>query len=712
MAAPQWPTADKRKLIGSRQTRLDGPVKSTGRAKYADDINRPGMLFAKLVGSTHTSAGITNVDTSAADAMDRVVMTWVRQEVLEDGVEYDGQIIAAVCAETEEIARAAAKAIKITYEPREHQVTDLDKSLVEGRARGKDSGDVEAAFAAAKTVVSGTYGLPTITHCCLEPHGQASEMQGDDIMIWASTQNVSGYADRMDDAIGIPRANIKVDCQYMGGGFGSKFPHDIWGIICSTMTKETGKPVKLLLDRDMELKVAGNRPSAYADVKVGLDADGMISAVESFVWGTAGLGGYRGAADIPYVFEKVPNTKNAMQGIKTNRGNQRAWRAPGHPQAALITMGALEDAAAAAGIDALEFFMKNVELTDRPDVYREELQIAADMIGYKEKAHARGEGPANGSIKRGIGMSIHTWGGQGHPSACDVSIHPDGSVDLKQGTQDLGTGTRTVVSMVVADTFGIPIDGVKANIGNNSYPASGPSGGSTTVGGVSAASRLAATDALNKLLEKVAPELGTTADKLEAWDGKIQVMGDASKSMSWKDACALLGTNPITGHGENDPRASREMGLIDAGVGGAQMADVSVDIETGVVTINEVVAVQDCGLIIDMKTAESQVMGALIMGITSALFEECVYDAKTGKMLNADMEFYRLAGLKDIGDLKVHMMTGPGHDERGVIGLGEPPMISPAAAISNAVANAIGVRVPHLPLTPDRVLNALYGGQA
>jgi xanthine dehydrogenase YagR molybdenum-binding subunit len=170
----------------------------------------------------------------------------------------------------------------------------------------------------------------------------------------------------------------------------------------------------------------------------------------------------------------------------------------------------------------------------------------------------------------------------------------------------------------------------------------------------------------------------------------------------------LLGQTAITRQGEHPGGQQTE--LTGSTVGGVQIADVSVDIETGLVTMNEMVAVQDCGLIIDLKTAESQVYGAMIMGITYALFEECVYDRQTGRMLNPDMEFYRLAGLSDVGQLKVHMMTGPGYDDRGVIGLGEPPVISPGAAISNAVANAIGVRVPTLPVTPDRVLTALEAG--
>ena len=298
----------------------------------------------------------------------------------------------------------------------------------------------------------------------------------------------------------------------------------------------------------------------------------------------------------------------------------------------------------------------------------------------------------------------------GHGSECDVTINPDGSVEAKLGSQDLGTGTRTVINIVVAETLGLPLEAVKVQIGKSDYPGSGGSGGSTTVGGVSASSRLAATAALNALLEVAAPKLGAPADNLEASGGQILQTGKPDNKISWKDACALLGPSPITKRGVNTPGESQKMHLIDGGVGGAQIADVSVDMETGIVTVNEMVAVQDCGLIIDLKTAESQVYGGLIMGISYALFEEAVYDTRTGRMLNADMEFYRLAGIQDVGRLKVHMMTGRGYDERGVVGLGEPPVISPGAAIANAVTNAIGVRVPRLPLTPDRVIAALEKG--
>jgi xanthine dehydrogenase YagR molybdenum-binding subunit len=183
----------------------------------------------------------------------------------------------------------------------------------------------------------------------------------------------------------------------------------------------------------------------------------------------------------------------------------------------------------------------------------------------------------------------------------------------------------------------------------------------------------------------------------------IRVASAPSRRMSWKDACARLGTQPIEVVGKNPGPGD----LISSGVGGAMMADVSVDVETGIVKMNKMVCVQDCGLVISLKTAESQCYGAMIMGIATTLYEEKVMDPTTGRMLNPNMDFYRLAGIGDIGELVVHMMTGKGHDERGPVGLGEPPTVSPAAAISNAVANAIGVRVPFLPITPDRVVAAL-----
>jgi xanthine dehydrogenase YagR molybdenum-binding subunit len=569
-------------------------------------------------------------------------------------------------------------------------------------------GDAAKAFAEADTVSEGLYGAAVITHCCLESHGSISEWpEADKLFTHISTQNVSGIPGQMAEPLKIPAANIHVHQDHIGGGFGSKFSPDRWGIATAEISKKAGgKPVRIMLERDVELEVAGARPSAYARVKVGAKKDGTLVAWQSNSWGTGGPGG-GGMPPIPYVFN-VPNQSKSHTAIRTNQGPARAWRAPSHPQAAAITMCALEDLAAKLNMDPVEFFLKNIDLAKpRQEVYREELGIASDLIGWKQKWQPRGKN-RSGSIARGVGLSMHTWGGRGHNSDCDLTIHPDGSVEIKMGSQDLGTGTRTCILIVAADTLGIPMDQIKLLIGDSSYPVSGGSGGSTTIGGVSSSTRRAAVDARDALFAKVAPALNAQPDQLESVSGSVRVKSDSSRSLSWKDACSKIGAMPITTRGKN-PDRSKPPDLTNSGVGGVQMAEVVVDVETGIVQVKKMVAVQDCGLIIDLKTAESQVYGALIMGVSYALFEEKIMDPATGRMLNPNMQYYRLAGLNDIPELVVHMMTGKGYDERGVIGLGEPPVISPGAAISNAVANALGVRVPFIPLTPDRVLEALSG---
>jgi len=711
MADYKWPEEGKRTYIGKRISRIDGPDKVSGKAKYTFDLNRPGMLFAKILRSPYPHVKIKSIDTSAAEKMPGVKAVQIIQNVGAE-IHFVGDEIVGVAAVDEATAEDAARAIKVEYEKLPHfvQYQELDK-IPEANRRPpteEKKGDADKAMSEAEVIIEDTYGNEIITHCCLESHGSVTEWEGENnVLIHPSTQAVSDYGGQLATPLSIPAGNVRVKMDHVGGGFGSKFNPDRWDVEATKLSKKAGgKPVKMMLERDAELTVAGSRPSAFARVKVGATKDGRLTVWQSESWSTGGQQA-AGRPPYPYVFNAgIPNIYTKHHPIITNTGRQRAWRAPNHPQAALVTMSALEDLAAKLKMDPLDFFIKNIDLTGpRANVYKEELLKAAEMIEWKKLWRPRGEGAVGSTktVKRGLGLSLHTWGGGGHASECDVTIQPDGSVETRLGTQDLGTGTRTVLRIVTAETLGLPLEAINILIGDNRYSKSNGSGGSTTVGGISSSTRRASVDALNSLLEKVAPSMNTTADKLEAVGGKIQVIGDPSKSMTWKQACAKLGTQAITARGKQPGPET----LTQAGVGGVQMADVSVDLETGIVKMNNFVAVQDCGLIIDMKTAESQVNGAMIMGVCYALYEERIMDTTTGRVLNPNMEFYKLAGLADIGNFKVHMMTGKGYDERGVIGLGEPPTVSPGAAISNAVANAIGVRVGTIPLTPDRVLAAL-----
>ena len=705
-----WPPMEKRRVIGQRITRLDGIAKSTGKAKYNSDINPQGLLFGVLLTSPHAHCRVTSIDTSEAEKLPGVTAVRVINGAGKE-LQWQGQEIASIAATSEVIARDAARKIKVEYEILPHFVDEHDLTKAANRAKPAGevtTGDPEKAFQEADAVSEGSYGIPVITHCCLEPHGQTVQWKGDTVNYWPSTQNVSALGAELARSIKVPVTQVHTEMQYMGGGFGSKFPADVWGTECAELSKASGgKPVKLFLDRAQELMIAGNRPSVYGEIKVGAKKDGTLTVWQSKTWATGGIGGGNLNADqMPYVFRNVPNRRINHTAVSINAGSARAWRAPNNQQLSFITCSALEDLAAKLNMDPLEFFIRNTGLNPRGEVYKYQLEKGAEIIEWKKLWHARGDS-GKGPIKRGLGIGVNMWGGLGHDSKCKATINPDGSAVIDIGSQDLGVGTRTVIAQVAAETFGLPISAVKVNIGDSAYPPSGASGGSTTVGGVSASTRKASVNALNKLYEAVAPGLGTTADNLEAVDRRIQVKGNSAKSLTWQAACQKLGANKIEEMGENVGRTAPREGLISQGAAGIQMADVSVDIETGRVTLNKLVAVQDCGLVVNPKLAESQIYGACIMSTCAALMEERVMDQQIGKVLNADMEFYKLSGINDIGEIIVHLDLRPEMDKRGVIGLGEPPAIGGIASIANAVANAIGVRVPMVPVTPNRVLEAL-----
>jgi xanthine dehydrogenase YagR molybdenum-binding subunit len=705
-----WPPMDKRRVMGKPTKRVDGANKATGRAKYSSDFTQKDILFGALLTSPHAHARVTSVDTSEAEKVAGVTKVRV---IASPGTElmWAGQEVASVAAESEDIARDATRKIKVQYEVLPHLVREDD--LAKAGARAKPAGeqvkgDPDKAFQEADATVEGHYGIPVITHCCLEPHGNILEWKGDRIEFYPSTQNVSGIGGDLSNSLKIPASNIHVNMQYIGGAFGSKFATDLWGVEAARLSKDSGgRPVKLFLERPTELMIAGNRPSAYAKIKVAAKKDGTITAWQSESWSTGGIGG-GGSPPIPYVLD-IPNQRKNHTAVSTNCGGVRAWRAPNHQQACYLTYSVLDDLAAKLNMNPVEFLDKNAGLSARADVYREQLKKGAELIDWQKLWHPRGQS-GSGPMKRGLGVAMSTWGGGGHNSQCRTTIRPDGTVEVELCSQDLGTGTRTVITMVAAETLGLPLGAIKLSIGDSSLPPSGPSGGSTTVGGVSSSTRKSTVNALAKLLDAVAPSLGGAADQLEAVDGRIQVKGDPSKSLTWKAACQKLGVNKISEMGENNQR--NPGGLNSSGVGGVQMADVSVDTETGIVKINKAVAVQDVGLVINPTTAESQIYGGCIMGICAALMEERIMDPQTGSMLNSNMEFTKLAGIGDIGEIVVHLDIAPEHDKRGPVGLGEPAAIALITAIANATANAIGVRVPEIPLTPQRVLAALEGRNA
>jgi xanthine dehydrogenase YagR molybdenum-binding subunit len=703
-----WP-ATPRTVVSTRVKRLDGPDKVSGRAKYTFDVTRPGMVYGRAVRSPYPHARVVSIDFSAAERVPGFKASLVVRDPKDpktNVVMWQGDEIAAVAADTEEHAIDAARAVKVEYDVLP-AVISVDSALAGRAPEGvfpngnvrvgavQDTGDLAAGFKAAAFTLEQSYSTHVITHVCMESHGTLCEWDGDKLTAWVSTQGVNSARDNFAAGLGVPQTNVRVICQYMGGGFGSKLQLGPEGLICARLAKQAGVPVKLMLDRKEEHLVTGNRPSAAAKVRAGVSADGIITAYDAESWGTGGASSNAGVT-LPYIYV-IANRRRAHKDVYINTGNQRPMRAPGHPQASFLTEIMMDELADLVKMDPVQFRLKNLPPEAPNAMWGSYLKEGAEAFGWS-KRHPTGDSTP-GSIKTGMGVAICTWGGGGRgPSLAYCEIASDGGVIMRLGSQDIGTGQRTLVAMVTADALGLQPSQVTPEIGDTQYGVSGGSGGSTTAASTSPGIRIAALKALEALKEKVAPDLGVAADALVAEKGRIQVKDNPSKGLSWADACKRIGPQPITAQADWQP------GMTSATTSGVQFAEAKVDIKTGIVRVTRVLAIQDCGLVLNQLTAESQCYGGVIGSLNFALFEDRILDRRTGQMVNPNMEWYLLAGMSDIPQIDVRLKNMP---ERGVVGIGEPPTVPTAAAIALAVRNAIGVTVRSLPLTPAKILETL-----
>ncbi|MGE3190928.1 MAG: xanthine dehydrogenase family protein molybdopterin-binding subunit, partial [Vicinamibacterales bacterium] len=671
---PTYPWPAERRLLGTRVSRIDGPAKVSGRAKYSYDIQRPGMLYGRLLRSPHAHARVTAIDVSAASRAPGVKACFA---TIEPGqkVMYAGEEIAAVAATTEQQAADAVRLITVEWEVLPHLAT-VDQAMRPEAPRvfepanvragsAEEQGDLEAGFAAAAHVIEGVYGTQVQTHTSLETHGCVCEWDGDHLTAWVSTQAVHGTREGFAQGLRIPQANVRVITEYMGGGFGSKFGPDIQGLLCARLAKAAGAPVKLMLDRKEEHLATGNRPSAFARVRAGVAADGTLTAFDGESWGTGGAGAGSGFP-LPYIYQ-FPNRRRVHRDVYINAGQQRAMRAPGHPQGCFITEVLMDELADLVRLDPVAFRLKNLPDLAPNAMWRRYFPMAADRIGWSRR-HPTGD-PTPGPIKRGLGCSANRWGGAGRGTRAHCEINPDGSVVMRSGTQDIGTATRTLMAIIVAETLGLEVPDITIQLGDSNQPFSGGSGGSTTAASVSPAMRVTAGKARDALFERIAPALGVAPGELAVDVGRIRV-GATGRTVTWREACKMLGTEPVAVDGQ------WEAGLSASGTSGVQFAEVEVDIETGVTRVTRIVCVQDCGLVVDLKTAETQCYGGIISGVNYAVFEERVLDRNTATMVNPNMEWYLMAGQSDIPEIDVTLVDQP---ERGVIGIGEPPAVATAA---------------------------------
>lgn len=707
--APPWDANTQFRVVGSDLDRVDGLAKATGRAKYSADVTFPGLQQAMLLRSTIARGKLTGLELDAARKLPGISAVVALKEV-GNKLRFVGDPIAAVAGKDLNTVRDALEAIRVAFEQEDHvvdllQAKDAPK-LTDGEVDGPwpTDGEVDTALAAAQTTHTGTYRVEVQTHSSLEAHGGVAKWNGNDLEVWNSTQATFGVRGELARALqgkGLDVGSVTVHAEFVGGGFGSKFNAGVEALACCLLAREANAPVKLMLDRFEEHTCSGNRPSAVMQVRAGVDAQGTLVAWDWRSYGGCGFNGSGGSVAVPDHYLGAAKRRGSHQDLAADTDPARAMRAPGHPQGWFAAELFLDELAAKAGIDPLQFRLHN----DGTKIRQDQWAFGAAKFGWAE-ARARQNAPG-ARLLRGVGLASARWGALGstgqpaHGITC--RIHQDGTVESRSGAQDLGTGLKTVMAAITAEELGIDARLVKAMSGHTGDPSGPASGGSTTTPSLAPAIRHAAHLARLELLEIVARHLGVPLAEVACKDGKV---GAGTAMLPWAEACKLIGPNPIEVRGRRFDNYRQNP--FHRGVCGCQFAEVEVDSATGIVRVTRMLAVQDCGVVVAKKLAESQVLGAMIQGIGYALHEQRIMDPQSGRMLNGDFLRYKIPGPKDLPELECVMHTvHNGHSSVAAGGLGEPPSVAAPAAIANAVFHATGVPLRHLPITPDKVLAAL-----
>jgi xanthine dehydrogenase YagR molybdenum-binding subunit len=749
-------------VVGSPAPRADAPEKVTGRARYTADVQRPGMLHAAVLRAPLASGRVVLLDLLPALAIPGVRDAIARADApeLESGgvtlfdptVHYAGQPDAAVCADTLEAARAGVRAIRVSYEPAPHAISGAD-ALAPGapRVRGEDNrvrrsprvaerGDVERGLAEAEVTVTGEYRTPVALHCALEPHGAVAEWTGDGVTVWESTQGVFNTRADLAEAFGLTLSRVRVITDYMGGGFGAKNGASTNALIAVLLARRTGRPVSCLNDREGEQVDSGNRPATVQRVTLGARRDGRLTAIVLEAEVPLGIDGWlAGPGKIYHEMYGCPNVRTTQTFAYTNTGAMSSFRAPGHVEGAFGLERAMDLLARDIGMDPLALRLANYAAENEEkgraytakrldECYRQgAARFGWSGIGPGAKNVVRGRGgsgdrfPVGGPprddpdapaprLRRGVGMASQVWGGGGGPPAYAIlRLNGDGSADVLAGTQDLGTGTRTVLAQIAAEALGARLSDVRVILGDTERtPYAENSWGSLTVASVGPAVRMAAEDARAQLLDAAGGLLDADASALRARDGVIRAER-GGRSITIAEVAAALGSVMIIGRGSRGPNPDG----LSLSTFGAQFAEVEVDTETGVVRVLRIVAAHDSGRVINPLLAGSQLEGGILQGLGYALFEERVMDRALGLSLNPTLHDYKIPTMRDVPRIDAFCIdvADARANHTGAKGLGEPPIIPTAPAIANAVANALGVEVNELPLTPWRVLAALGAGQ-
>ena len=739
--------------IGRNTPRVDGPLKVSGRAQYASDFGFPGMLYAVPVEATIANGRLVKLDTAAAEKMPGVraifhranigkiyrsvqgpgfegIMDERRPPFEDDVVRYYGQYIALAVADTFETAKGAADAVRARYAKEKPNVdTDLKADdepqvvatqFAPANRLQSERGDAEAAFVAAPVKLDQTYVTPTETHNPIELHATTAVWDGSVLTLYEASQGVFNLQGILAQMFGLPRENVRVITKFLGSGFGGKLWPWTHCPLAAAAARQLGKPVKLMLSRKMMFQTAGHRPRTQQRVRLGATADGkLVSLQQDYVNHKAMLDHYHEDCGEATPFQySVPNLRVTFGRARRNVGSPTPMRGPGAVPGLYATESAMNELADQLRIDPVRLRVLNEPKIDEslgiPFSSRHLLecfQLGAEKFGWSKRT------PDVGSMKRdgltlGWGMAGCAWIAARFAAEASVQLRDDGTARVACGTQDIGTGTYTILAQLASQKTGVPLDRVEVVLGDTSLPEGPISGGSMVTGSVVPAVFAAADSAIASLLPIATSAPGSPFEKRQPADlafegGRVFLKADgATKGVPFADVLRRANIRLVSGSGKSEATFGNPQPKFSTHSFGCHFVEVTWQPEIARLRVSRVVTVIDAGRILNPLAGRNQIEGAVVMGIGMALFEHTTYDPQNGAPINSNLADYVVAVNADVPPIDVHFVDFPDKEINalGARGIGEIGLAGVAAAITAAVHHATGVRVRELPVKIEHLL--------
>jgi xanthine dehydrogenase YagR molybdenum-binding subunit len=734
-------------IIGAPINRTDGWAKVSGTARYAAEHAVAGLAHAVLVTSSIPSGRVRRIDASEANTVPGVLLVMTHENVMQlppetragklsppigrvlsllqdDAVHYNNQPIAVVVADTLEHAREAAARLHIEYEQASaildfevarQSVHPPDKVL--GEPPDSKRGNLQAGLLSGSERVDATYTTPFESHNPLEPHATIAAWEGEQLVLYDSTQYIKGVQRTVAQTLGIDPEKLTVLCPFTGGGFGCK--GSVWShvVLAAMAARQAGRPVKLVLDRNQMFGPVGMRPITGQRMRLSAMSDGRLTASSHDVTAYTSMieDWIEPAALVTRMMYESPNQETTHRLARMNLGTPTFMRAPGEATGSFALEAAMDELACQLGIDPLELRLRNHTGRD-PDKQlpfsskslRQCYEVGAERFGWSRRTPAP-RSMREGDKLVGWGMATATYPTRRSPASATAIMFEDGRVLARSATQDLGTGTYTVMTQVAADAVGVPVDQVTFALGDSGMPEAPVSGGSTTVASVASAVH-AAGQALRLKLVGIAvadpqsPLFGALPDHVSAQDGWLHLLRDPARGESMAQVVARHGKGPVDVSADAAPGdETRKYSMHSFG---AVFVEVHVDELLGEIRVPRVVGVYGVGKLINQKTGYSQLMGGIVWGLGMALFEETLMDKRVGRAVNGNLAEYHVPTNADIGTIDVQVVDedDPHVNPLGAKGIGEIGITGVAAAVANAVYHATGRRVRELPITLDKLL--------